>query len=38
MKTLNPGETSVHGAPSSFFPIPSGQINNNKLLTQNPGW
>jgi hypothetical protein len=38
MQTLFPGETSVHGAPSSFFPIPSGQINNNKLLTQNPGW
>ncbi|MDB4873886.1 MAG: hypothetical protein JWM41_332 [Gemmatimonadetes bacterium] len=38
MATLFPGETSVHGAPGSLFPIPSGQINNNKLLTQNPGW
>jgi hypothetical protein len=38
MQTLFPGETTVHGAPSNLFPIPSGQINNNKLLTQNAGW
>ena len=38
MQTLFPGETQVHGAPSNVFPIPSGQINNNALLTQNPGW
>jgi hypothetical protein len=38
MGTLFPGETTVHGATSSLFPIPSGQINSNPLLTQNPGW
>jgi hypothetical protein len=38
MQALFPGETTVHGAPSSLFPIPSGQLNNNRLLTQNPGW
>jgi hypothetical protein len=38
MQTLFPGETTVHGVRSSLFPIPNGQINNNTLLTQNPGW
>jgi hypothetical protein len=38
MQTVQPGETDVHGVKSSLFPIPSGQINNNSLLTQNPGW
>jgi hypothetical protein len=38
MQALFPGETTVHGAPSSLFPIPNGQINNNPLLTQNTGW
>jgi hypothetical protein len=38
MQTLFPGETQVHGVPSNLFPIPNGQINNNPLLTQNPGW
>lgn len=38
MQTLFPGETTVHGAPSNLFPIPNGQINNNPLLQQNPGW
>ena len=38
MQTLFPGETSVHGAPSNLFPIPSGQINSNPKLTQNTGW
>jgi hypothetical protein len=38
MQALFPGETSVHGAPSNLFPIPSGQINSNPKLTQNTGW
>jgi hypothetical protein len=38
MQTLFPGETAVHGVPSNLFPIPTGQINNNSLLTQNTGW
>lgn len=38
MQTLQPGETQIHGVPSNLFPIPDGQINNNALLTQNPGW
>lgn len=38
MATLFPGETTVHGVPGNLYPIPNGQINNNKLLTQNPGW
>lgn len=38
MQTLQPGETTVHGVKSSLFPIPVNQINNNSLLTQNPGW
>jgi starch-binding outer membrane protein, SusD/RagB family len=38
MQTLFPGETGVHGVPSSLFPIPIGQINSNAQLTQNPGW
>lgn len=38
MQTLFPGETTVHGAPSNLFPIPSGQINSNPKLTQNTGW
>jgi hypothetical protein len=38
MQTLQPGETTVHGAPSNLFPIPTNQINNNSLLTQNSGW
>jgi hypothetical protein len=38
MGTLFPGETTVHGATSSLFPIPSLQINSNPKLTQNPGW
>ena len=38
MQALFPGETTVHGASSSLFPIPSTQINNNALLPQNPGW
>ena len=38
MQTLQPGETTVHGVKSNLFPIPDGQINNNNLLTQNPGW
>ncbi|HET7186850.1 MAG TPA: RagB/SusD family nutrient uptake outer membrane protein [Gemmatimonadaceae bacterium] len=38
MQTLFPGETSVHGAPSNLYPIPSGQINSNPQLTQNTGW
>jgi hypothetical protein len=38
MQTLQPGETTVHGVKSNLFPIPNGQINNNNLLTQNPGW
>jgi hypothetical protein len=38
MQTLQPGETQVHGVPSNFFPIPTGQINSNSQLTQNTGW
>jgi hypothetical protein len=38
MQTLQPGETQVHGVPSNLFPIPTGQINSNPLLTQNTGW
>jgi hypothetical protein len=38
MQALQPGETTVHGVTSSLYPIPNGQINNNNLLTQNPGW
>lgn len=38
MQTLIPNETTVHGVKSNLYPIPNGQINNNKLLTQNPGW
>ena len=38
MQALFPGETTVHGAPSNLFPIPSGQINSNPKLTQNTGW
>ena len=38
MQTLQPGETQVHGVPSNFFPIPTGQINSNAQLTQNTGW
>jgi hypothetical protein len=38
MQTLFPGETQIHGVPSNLYPIPNGQINNNALLTQNPGW
>jgi hypothetical protein len=38
MQTLFPGETQVHGVRGNLFPIPSGEINNNPLLTQNSGW
>ncbi len=38
MQTLQPGETTVHGVKSNLFPIPTGQINSNSHLTQNPGW
>jgi hypothetical protein len=38
MQSLQPGETTVHGATSNLFPIPVGQINSNSLLTQNTGW
>jgi hypothetical protein len=38
MQTLFPGETKVHGTTSNLFPVPSTQINNNGLLTQNSGW
>jgi hypothetical protein len=38
MQTLQPGETTVHGAKSLVFPIPQSELNNNHLLTQNTGW
>jgi hypothetical protein len=38
MQSLQPGETTVHGATSNLLPIPVGQINSNSHLTQNTGW
>ena len=31
-------ETTVHGVPSNYFPIPQGERNVNPALTQNEGW
>jgi hypothetical protein len=38
MQSVQPGETTVHCAPSNLFPIPQTEIDNNDQLTQNPGW
>jgi hypothetical protein len=38
MQDVQPGETTVHGAPGNLFPIPQTEIDNNDQLTQNPGW
>lgn len=35
---LFPGETTPHGVPSLFLPIPQSEINADPNLTQNAGW